>query len=75
MVDKGSRFADFVIFRPNTYTLTQQSLPPLWAAIIYCKLTFSFSGTKLYGKIVKGFKQGYKIICQLVKIQRISTYY
>ena len=74
MVNKGSRFADFVIFRPNTYTLTQQSLPPLWA-IIYCKLTFSFSGTKLYGRIVKGFKQGYKIICQLVKIQRISTYY
>ena len=34
MVNKGSSFADFVRFRPYTYARTQQSLPPLWAAII-----------------------------------------
>ena len=33
MVTKGSRFADFVRFRPHTYARTQQSLPPLWVAI------------------------------------------
>ena len=33
MANKGSHFADFVRFRPHTYTRTQQSLPPLWAAI------------------------------------------
>ena len=32
MVNKGSHFADFVRFRPHTYTRTQQSLPPLWTA-------------------------------------------
>ena len=33
MVTKGSSFADFVRFRPNTYACTQQSWPlfkPLW---------------------------------------------
>ena len=34
MVKKGSHFADFVRFRPHTYTRTQQSLPPFWAAIM-----------------------------------------
>ena len=34
MVNKGSSFADFVRFRPYTYARTQQSLPPLWVAII-----------------------------------------
>ena len=33
MVNKGSHLADFVRFRPHTYTRTQQSLPTLWAAI------------------------------------------
>ena len=33
MVNKGSHFADFVRFRPHTYTRTQQYLWPLWAAI------------------------------------------
>ena len=33
MVIKGSRFADFVKFRPYTYPRTPQSLPPLWEAI------------------------------------------
>ena len=33
MVNKGSHFADFVRFHSHTYTRTQQSLPPLWAAI------------------------------------------
>ena len=33
LVSKGSNFADFVRFRPHTYTRTQQSLPPLWVAI------------------------------------------
>ena len=33
MANKGSHFADFVRFRPHTYTRTQQSLPHLWAAI------------------------------------------
>ena len=33
MVNKGSSFADFVRFRPHTHAHTQQSLPPLWAAI------------------------------------------
>ena len=33
MVNKDSHFADFVRFCPPTYTCTQQSLPPLWAAI------------------------------------------
>ena len=33
MVNKGSHFRDFVRFRLlTTYTQTQQSLPPLWAA-------------------------------------------
>ena len=31
MANKGSHFADFVRVSPHTYT--QQSLPPLWAAI------------------------------------------
>ena len=35
MVNKGSHFADFVRFRPHTYTRSQQFMPPLWAAIIY----------------------------------------
>ena len=34
MVNKGSNSADFVRFRPHIYACTQQSLPPLWAAII-----------------------------------------
>ena len=33
MVNKGSSLADVVIFRPHIYARTQQSLPPLWAAI------------------------------------------
>ena len=33
LVNKNSNFADFVRFRPHTYTRTQQFLPPLWAAI------------------------------------------
>ena len=33
MVNKGSSFADFMRFRPHTYSHTQQYLPPLWAAI------------------------------------------
>ena len=33
MINKGSRLADFVRFRPHTYARTQQSLPPLWPAI------------------------------------------
>ena len=33
MVNKGLNFADFVRFRLHTYTRTQQSLLPLWAAI------------------------------------------
>ena len=34
MVNEGSDFADFVRFRPHTtYRRTQQSLPPLWAAL------------------------------------------
>ena len=33
MVNKGSSFTDFVRYRPHTYARTQQSLPPLWAAI------------------------------------------
>ena len=35
MANKGSHFADFVRFRPHTYTRTQQSLPPLWVAKIF----------------------------------------
>ena len=35
MVNKGSSFVDFVIPRPRTYARTQQSLSPLWTAIIY----------------------------------------
>lgn len=35
MVNKVSHFADFVRFRPQTYTRTQPSLAPLWAAIMY----------------------------------------
>ena len=34
MINKDSSFADFVRFRPYTYTRTQQSLQPLWAEII-----------------------------------------
>ena len=34
MVNKGSHFADFVRFRPHTYTRSQQSQLPLWVAII-----------------------------------------
>ena len=37
LVNKGSNFEDFVRFRPHTYTRTQQSLPPLWAAIMRSK--------------------------------------
>ena len=33
MFNKGSQFADFVRFRPYSYTHTYQSLPPFWAAI------------------------------------------
>ena len=33
MVNKCSRFADFVRFHPHTYACTQQSLQPLWTAI------------------------------------------
>ena len=33
MLNKSSSFADFVRFCPHTYARTQQSLPPLWAAI------------------------------------------
>ena len=33
MVNKGSHFADFVRLHPCTYTRTQQSLRPLWAAM------------------------------------------
>ena len=32
MLNKGSSFAYFVRFRPDSYARTQQSLPPLWAA-------------------------------------------
>ena len=32
-ISDGLHIADFVRFRPHTYTRTQQSLPPLWAAI------------------------------------------
>ena len=35
MVNKVSHFADFVRFCPQTYTRTQPSLAPLWAAIMY----------------------------------------
>ena len=35
MVNKGSHFADFVRLRPYTYSRTQQSLPPLRAAIMH----------------------------------------
>ena len=35
MINKGSHFADFVRFRPHAYTRTEQSLPPLWVAIMY----------------------------------------
>ena len=35
MVNKASSFADFVRFRRHTYARTQQSLPPVWAVIIY----------------------------------------
>ena len=34
MVNKGSHFADFVRFRPHTYTRSQQSQLLLWVAII-----------------------------------------
>ena len=34
MVIVGASFADFVRFLPHTFALTQQSLPPLWAAMI-----------------------------------------
>ena len=34
LVNKDSNFADFVRFRLHTLTRTQQSLLPLWAAII-----------------------------------------
>ena len=34
MVNKDTHFADFVKFRPQTDKRTQQSLPPLWAALI-----------------------------------------
>ena len=34
MVNKGSHIADFVRFRPHTYTRTQQSLLPFRPAII-----------------------------------------
>ena len=34
MVNKDTHFADFVRFRPQTDKRTQQSLPPLWAALI-----------------------------------------
>ena len=34
LVNKGSNFEYFVRFHPHTYyTCTQQSLPPLWAAM------------------------------------------
>ena len=33
MVNKGPSFPDFVRFRLHNYARTQQSLPPLWAAI------------------------------------------
>ena len=33
MVNKGSHFADFMRFRSHADAHTQQSLPPLWAAI------------------------------------------
>ena len=38
LVNKDSKFADFVKFHPHTYTRTQQFLPPLWAAINFEKL-------------------------------------
>ena len=38
MVNKASSFAAFVRFRPYTYARTQQSLPPLWAAIIVIRM-------------------------------------
>ena len=34
MVNKGSRSANFVRFRPHTYARISQSLPPLWATKI-----------------------------------------
>ena len=34
MVNKDSHFADYVRLCTHTYTRTQQSLPPLWAAMI-----------------------------------------
>ena len=40
MVNKGLHLADFVRFRSLTYTRTQQSLLPLWAAIIRNYNTF-----------------------------------
>ena len=33
MINKGSKLADFVRFRPDTYARTQQFLPPFWAAM------------------------------------------
>ena len=33
MDNEGLHLADFVRLRPHTYARTQQSLPPLWAAI------------------------------------------
>ena len=47
MVNKGSHFADFVRFRPHTYTRTQQYLPSLWAAI-NCGVFFCFCYANYY---------------------------
>ena len=46
MVNKAPQFADFVKFRPHTYTRTQQSLAPLWSAIInnYANVIKVFEG-------------------------------
>ena len=34
LVNKNSSFANFVSFRPYTYTRAQQFLPPLWTAMM-----------------------------------------
>ena len=47
VVNKGSHFADFLRFRPYTYTRIQQSLPPLWATINDFAVCKHCSGTLL----------------------------
>ena len=76
MVSKDSKFSDFVRSHPYTYTRTQQSRPPLWAAVNndktnvtkfhedYVEFMFQFSANSEQGENTKSAEKQRKLVFQ-----------